>query len=44
LPMVVHRRARGFAPLRGLERAAQLLRLTHALGSPVVLRADRRGA
>ena len=44
LPMVVHRRANGFAPLRGLERAAKLLRLTPALGSPVVLRADRRGA
>jgi ubiquinone/menaquinone biosynthesis C-methylase UbiE len=44
LPMVVHRRANGFAPLRGLERAAQLLRLTPAFGSPVMLRADRRGA
>ena len=44
LPMVVHRRANGIAPLRGFERAAQLLRLTRALGSPVVLRADRRGA
>jgi hypothetical protein len=40
--MVVHRRANGFAPLRGLERAAKALRLTHALGSPVILRADRR--
>ena len=44
LPMVVHRRANGIAPLRGLEHAARLVRLTHALGSPVVLRADRRGA
>ena len=26
LPMVVHRRANGFAALRGLERAAKLLR------------------
>jgi ubiquinone/menaquinone biosynthesis C-methylase UbiE len=44
LPMVVHRRANGIAPLRGIERAAQLLRLTGAFGSPVVLRADRHGA
>jgi SAM-dependent methyltransferase len=44
LPMVVHRSANGFAPLRGLERAAQVLGLTQALGSPVVLRADRRRA
>ena len=44
LPMVVHRRANGFAPLRALERAAQALCLTQALGSPVILRADRRGA
>ena len=44
LPMVAHRRANGFAALRGLERAAQVLRLTQALGSPVVLRADRRRA
>jgi ubiquinone/menaquinone biosynthesis C-methylase UbiE len=42
LPMVVHRRANGFAPLRALERAAQALSLTQALGSPVILRADRR--
>jgi hypothetical protein len=43
LPMVVHRRASGFTPLRTLERAAQGLCLTQALGSPVILRADRRG-
>jgi SAM-dependent methyltransferase len=43
LPMVVHRRAGGFTPLRALERAAQGLCLTQALGSPVILRADRRG-
>jgi ubiquinone/menaquinone biosynthesis C-methylase UbiE len=44
LPMVVHRRANGVAPLRGLERAARLLGLTQAVGSPVILRADRREA
>jgi hypothetical protein len=42
LPMVVHRRANGFAALRAVEQAAKSLRITHALGSPVVLRADRR--
>ena len=42
LPMVVHRRTNGYAPLRGLERAAKALRLTQTLGSPVILRADRR--
>ena len=42
LPMVVHRRANGFAALRGLESAAKFLGLTRALGSPVILRADRR--
>jgi ubiquinone/menaquinone biosynthesis C-methylase UbiE len=41
LPMVVHRRANGSRALRGLERAAKSLKLTRALGSPVVLRADR---
>ena len=41
LPMVVHRRTNGAAPLRGLERAAKLLGITQAIGSPVVLRADR---
>jgi SAM-dependent methyltransferase len=43
LPMVAHRKANGVAALRGFERAAKLLRLTQRLGSPVVLRADRRG-
>ena len=41
LPMVAHRRANGFAALRGVERAAKWLRLTQAFGSPVVIRADR---
>jgi SAM-dependent methyltransferase len=41
LPMAVHR-ALGFAPLsRGLEGAASVLGLTRALGSPVILRAER---
>lgn len=43
LPMVVHRRANGFAALRGVERAAKSLRITQAFGSPVLLRADRHG-
>lgn len=42
LPMVVHRRARGAAPLRMVECAAKGLRITRPFGSPVVLRADRR--
>lgn len=42
LPMVVHRRANGAAPLRAIERSAKLLGLTQVIGSPVVLRADRR--
>jgi SAM-dependent methyltransferase len=41
LPMVVHRQLNGSAPVRALERLARRLRLTPALGSPVVLRADR---
>ena len=41
LPMVAHRRANGFAALRGFERAAKALHLTHAFGSPVIVRADR---
>jgi ubiquinone/menaquinone biosynthesis C-methylase UbiE len=41
LPMVVHRRARGAAALRRVERLAKTLHLTQSLGSPVVLRADR---
>jgi SAM-dependent methyltransferase len=44
LPMVVHRRTHSFAPLRALEHAAKVLRVTDRYGSPVVLRADRRGA
>jgi ubiquinone/menaquinone biosynthesis C-methylase UbiE len=44
LPMVVHRRANGFAALRAVERAAKSLRITQAVGSPVVLRADRSTA
>lgn len=44
LPMVVHRRAHGAAPLRMVEDAAKALRITRLLGSPVVLRADRRRA
>ena len=43
LPMVAHRRANGFVALRGFERAAKFLHLTQTLGSPVILRADRRG-
>ncbi len=42
LPMLVHRRSNGAAALRGVERAAKLLGLTQAFGSPVVVRADRR--
>jgi ubiquinone/menaquinone biosynthesis C-methylase UbiE len=42
LPMVVHRRANGAGALRGVERLAKSLRLTETLGSPVILRADRR--
>jgi ubiquinone/menaquinone biosynthesis C-methylase UbiE len=42
LPMVLHRRARGVAALRAVERAAKHLHITRHLGSPVVLRADRR--
>lgn len=44
LPMVMHRRANGAHSLRAVERAARSLGLTQALGSPVVLRADRRRA
>jgi 2-polyprenyl-3-methyl-5-hydroxy-6-metoxy-1,4-benzoquinol methylase len=44
LPMVVHRRTNGFAPLRAFEHAASALGMTKAFGSPVMLRADRRGA
>jgi ubiquinone/menaquinone biosynthesis C-methylase UbiE len=44
LPMVVHRRANGLAALHVLERTAKSLGVTDALGSPVVVRADRRRA
>jgi ubiquinone/menaquinone biosynthesis C-methylase UbiE len=44
LPMVVHRRAKGLAVLRAVERAAKALRITQAVGSPVMLRADRSPA
>jgi hypothetical protein len=39
--MVVHRRANGARALRRIEQLAKSLHLTAALGSPVVLRADR---
>jgi hypothetical protein len=43
LPMALHR-ALGSAPLaRALEGGARLLGLTAALGSPVILRTERRG-
>jgi ubiquinone/menaquinone biosynthesis C-methylase UbiE len=42
LPMVVHRRANGAGALRGVERVAKAVGLTRSLGSPVMLRADRR--
>jgi hypothetical protein len=42
-PMALHR-ALGSAPLaRALERAGVAVGLTRALGSPVVLRQERRG-
>jgi ubiquinone/menaquinone biosynthesis C-methylase UbiE len=41
LPMVVHRRANGARALRRVEQLAKSLHVTEALGSPVVLRADR---
>jgi SAM-dependent methyltransferase len=41
LPMALHRRSSGFAVLRAVERVAKRLRITQAVGSPVVLRADR---
>jgi ubiquinone/menaquinone biosynthesis C-methylase UbiE len=43
LPMVLHRRLAAPAVLRQLERLSRSLRLTQVFGSPVVLRADRRG-
>lgn len=42
-PMALHR-ALGLAPIsRALEGAARVTGLTHALGSPVILKAERRG-
>jgi 2-polyprenyl-3-methyl-5-hydroxy-6-metoxy-1,4-benzoquinol methylase len=43
LPMVLHRVGRGAAPLRAVEGIARFTGLTALIGSPVVLRADRRG-
>lgn len=42
LPMVVHRALGGPRYLQALERIAKTFRLTQVLGSPVLLRADRR--
>jgi SAM-dependent methyltransferase len=42
-PMALHRALGRAALARGLEGAAQAVFLTRALGSPVVLRAERRG-
>lgn len=42
LPMVAHRTVKAAAPLRAVERVSQALRITRLLGSPIVLRADRR--
>ena len=44
LPMVVHRQARGAAPLRWLESLFRIAGLTALWGSPIILRADRRAA
>jgi ubiquinone/menaquinone biosynthesis C-methylase UbiE len=42
LPMVLHRRFNAASALQGIERGAKTLKLTAMLGSPVILRADRR--
>jgi hypothetical protein len=42
MPMVVHRAVGRAVLSRGIERASGLLGLTRALGSPVVLRVQRR--
>jgi len=42
LPMVAHRAAHGSAPLRWVERANRVSGLTALIGSPVILRLDRR--
>ena len=44
LPMVLHRAARGLAPLRWTEAALAALGVTRRFGSPVILRADRVSA
>lgn len=44
LPMVVHRISGSGVVPRGLERIARELGLSYALGSPVIVRADRKGA
>jgi len=41
LPMLAHRRAKGWAALRAIERAGKLAGLTQFFGSPVVVRAER---
>ena len=41
-PMVLHRKLKSPAVSRGLETAARVLGLTKLLGSPAVLRAERR--
>ena len=43
LPMVAHRVGKGRAPLRAAEAISRGVGLTALAGSPVVLRADRRG-
>ena len=42
MPMVVHRVGKGAAPLRAMEGIFRALGLTALLGSPVILRVDRR--
>jgi hypothetical protein len=42
-PMALHRALGRAALARGLEGAARAAQLTRVLGSPVVLRAERRG-
>ncbi len=42
-PMALHRGLRSAGLARGLEGAASALGLTRALGSPVILRLERRG-
>lgn len=42
LPMVLHRAARGAAPMRFMETLCRVVGLTALGGSPVILRADRR--